>query len=56
MGFSLPAAVGSKISHPDSLVIDVNIDGDATFNMTITELATAAQHNIRVKVLLFNNG
>ncbi|KAK5291908.1 hypothetical protein LTR43_005180 [Exophiala xenobiotica] len=53
MGFGLLAAIGAKLAHPNSHVID--IDGDASFNMTIAELATAAQHKIGVKVLLFNN-
>lgn len=53
MGFGLPAAIGAKVARPDALVID--IDGDASFNMTLTELSTAAQFNIGVKVLVINN-
>ncbi|CAL5872579.1 uncharacterized protein PFLUO_LOCUS6843 [Penicillium psychrofluorescens] len=53
MGFGLPSAIGAKVARPDCLVID--IDGDASFNMTLTELSTAAQFNIGVKVLLLNN-
>ncbi|RFU28939.1 hypothetical protein B7463_g7385, partial [Scytalidium lignicola] len=53
MGYGLPAAIGAKTARPDCLVID--IDGDASFNMTMAELSTAAQYNIAVKVLLFNN-
>jgi acetolactate synthase-1/2/3 large subunit len=53
MGYGLPAAIGAKVARPDALVID--IDGDASFAMTLTELATAAQFNVGVKVLLFNN-
>ncbi|KAJ5888048.1 hypothetical protein N7495_008089 [Penicillium taxi] len=53
MGFGLPSAIGAKVARPDCLVID--IDGDASFNMTLTELSTAAQFNIGVKVLLMNN-
>lgn len=53
MGFGLPAAIGAKAAHPDCLVID--IDGDASFSMTMVELATAVQYNIPVKVLLLNN-
>ncbi|KAA8566890.1 hypothetical protein EYC84_009987 [Monilinia fructicola] len=47
MGYGLPAAIGAKVARPDALVID--IDGDASFNMTLTELSTAAQFNIGVK-------
>ncbi|KAK5210832.1 hypothetical protein LTR47_001553 [Exophiala xenobiotica] len=53
MGYGLPAAIGAKTARPDYIVID--IDGDASFNMTIAELATAAHYGIAVKVLLFNN-
>ncbi|QYT01566.1 Acetolactate synthase [Trichoderma simmonsii] len=53
MGYGLPAAIGAKVAQPDSLVIDV--DGDASFNMTLTELSTAAQFNIGVKVVVLNN-
>jgi acetolactate synthase-1/2/3 large subunit len=53
MGYGLPAATGAKVARPGCLVID--IDGDVFFNMTMTELSTAAQYNIGVKVLLCNN-
>lgn len=53
MGFGLPAAIGVKVAQPDKMVVD--IDGDASFSMTAMELATAAQYNIPIKVLLLNN-
>lgn len=53
MGFGLPAAIGAKVAKPDSLVID--IDGDASMCMTLTELSTAAQFNIGVKIIVLNN-
>ncbi|PHH64088.1 hypothetical protein CDD82_1805 [Ophiocordyceps australis] len=53
MGFGLPAAIGAKVAQPDALVID--IDGDASFNMTLTELSTAVQFGIGVKVIVLNN-
>jgi acetolactate synthase-1/2/3 large subunit len=53
MGYGLPAAIGAKVARPDSLVID--IDGDASFNMTLTELSTANQFQIGVKVIVLNN-
>ncbi|KIW53424.1 acetolactate synthase, large subunit, biosynthetic type [Exophiala xenobiotica] len=53
MGFGLPAAIGAKVARPDCLVVD--IDGDASFNMTLTELSTANQFNIGVKVIVLNN-
>jgi acetolactate synthase-1/2/3 large subunit len=53
MGYGLPAAIGAKVARPDALVVDV--DGDASFNMTMTELSTAAQFGVGVKVLVLNN-
>lgn len=53
MGFGLPSAIGAKVARPDALVID--IDGDASFNMTLTELSTAAQFDIGVKIIILNN-
>ena len=53
MGFGLPSAIGAQIAAPDHLVID--IDGDASFQMTLTELTTASQFNIPVKVIILNN-
>ncbi|KAI8143914.1 acetolactate synthase [Fennellomyces sp. T-0311] len=53
MGFGLPSAIGAKVAQPDKIVVD--IDGDASFSMTAMELATAAEFNIGVKVLLLNN-
>ncbi|KAK0715623.1 thiamine diphosphate-binding protein [Lasiosphaeris hirsuta] len=53
MGYGLPAAIGAKVAKPDALVID--IDGDASFGMTLTELSTAAQFNIGVKIIVLNN-
>jgi acetolactate synthase-1/2/3 large subunit len=53
MGYGLPAAIGAKVAKPECLVID--IDGDASFNMTLTELSTANQFDIGVKVIILNN-
>jgi acetolactate synthase-1/2/3 large subunit len=53
MGYGLPAAIGAKVARPDALVID--IDGDASFNMTLTEMSTAAQFNIGVRIIVLNN-
>ncbi|EGP88618.1 uncharacterized protein MYCGRDRAFT_84968 [Zymoseptoria tritici IPO323] len=53
MGYGLPAAIGAKVAMPDKLVVD--IDGDASFLMTQTEMSTAAEFNIGVKVIVLNN-
>ncbi len=54
MGFGLPSAIGAQIAMPDATVID--IDGEHSFNMTLTELATAVQYELPIKVCLLNNG
>ena len=54
MGFGLPAAIGVKCACPGRVVVD--IAGDGSIQMNIQELATAAQYNIAVKVVLLNNG
>ncbi|KAJ5356794.1 Acetolactate synthase [Penicillium concentricum] len=53
MGFGLPAAIGAQVARPDHMVID--IDGDASFCMTMEELLTASQYSLPIKVILFNN-
>jgi len=53
MGFALPAAMGAKVAAPDREV--VAIIGDGSFQMNIQELATLAQDNIPVKVIVLNN-
>jgi acetolactate synthase-1/2/3 large subunit len=53
MGFGLPSCIGAKVAAPEKIVVD--IDGDASFSMTAMELATAAQYDIGVKVLVLNN-
>ncbi|CEP63577.1 acetolactate synthase catalytic subunit LALA0_S08e05776g [Lachancea lanzarotensis] len=53
MGYGLPAAIGAQVAKPDALVID--IDGDASFNMTLMELSSAVQANAPVKIMVLNN-
>ncbi|MFQ6048914.1 MAG: biosynthetic-type acetolactate synthase large subunit, partial [Phycisphaerae bacterium] len=53
MGFGLPAAIGAQIARPDKTVID--IDGDASFTMTMAELGTAVEQRLPVKVAILNN-
>jgi acetolactate synthase-1/2/3 large subunit len=54
MGFGLPAAIGAQVARPGETVID--IDGDHSFNMTMTELATAVENKLPIKVCILNNG
>lgn len=53
MGYALPAAIGAKFGQPNREV--VAIIGDGGFQMTIQELATLAQENIPVKIMILNN-
>ena len=53
MGFGLPAAIGAQVAKPDAIVID--IDGDASFNMTLMEMSSAIQANAPVKICVLNN-
>ncbi len=53
MGFGLPAAIGAQVAHPEKIVID--IDGDSSFQMTITEIATAVEQGLPVKAVVLDN-
>lgn len=53
MGFGIPSAIGAQIAKPNKTVID--IDGDASFQMTMQEIRTAVEYNIPVKLLILNN-
>jgi len=53
MGYAIPAAIGAKVGTPDELVWA--IDGDGCFQMTGTEMITAAVEHIPIKVALLNN-
>jgi acetolactate synthase-1/2/3 large subunit len=53
MGYGLPSALGAQLGAPGKVVID--IDGDGSFLMTMSELATMAEYNIPVKVAILNN-
>jgi acetolactate synthase-1/2/3 large subunit len=54
MGFALPAAIGAKFARPDQEVWV--IAGDGGFQMTMPELCTIAQENIKINVAIINNG
>jgi acetolactate synthase-1/2/3 large subunit len=53
MGYGLPASIGVQLAHPDSLVID--IAGEASVQMTMQEMATAAQYDLPIKIFIINN-
>ncbi len=54
MGYGLPATIGAQLGCPGSTV--VCIEGDGSFQMTMTELATVAYYKVPVKVFIMDNG
>ncbi len=53
MGYSIPAAIGAKMAAPDRQVVAVC--GDGSFQMSMNELATMLQNNIKVKIIIMKN-
>lgn len=53
MGYGFPAALGAQYGNQENLVI--TITGDGSFQMHMAEMATAMEHNLPIKILLFNN-
>ena len=53
MGYGFPAAIGAQLGNPDDLVVAVV--GDGGFQMTMSELATAAIHKLPIKIIIINN-
>ena len=54
MGFALPAAIGAKVARPEAEVWAVV--GDGGFQMTMAEMATIVQENLKVHIAIINNG
>jgi acetolactate synthase-1/2/3 large subunit len=53
MGFGLPAAIGMALAAPEHKTICFS--GDGSLMMNIQEFATAAEHNLDLKVIILNN-
>lgn len=53
MGYSLPAAIGAAVGNKDRKVI--SIFGDGSFQMSLFELGTLIQEQIKPLMILFNN-
>ena len=54
MGYSVPAAIGAKITDPNRMVVSFN--GDGCFMMLGQEMITAKQFNAPVIFIVVNNG
>jgi acetolactate synthase-1/2/3 large subunit len=53
MGAGLPYAIGAQIANPNKTVI--LIDGDSSFNMTLSDLKTIKEYNLPIKIAVMNN-
>ncbi|MVX65077.1 biosynthetic-type acetolactate synthase large subunit [Clostridium chromiireducens] len=53
MGFGLPVAIGAALSNKDKTIICFS--GDGSILMNIQELATLADYNLNVKIIILNN-
>ena len=53
MGYGFPAAIAAKLRHPERAV--VAFAGDGCFAMAMAELATVAQQNLPLVILVVNN-
>ncbi len=54
MGYCVPAAIATKLSHPDKKVM--GIVGDGAFLMTCMELVTASANHLGLIMSIFNDG
>ena len=54
MGFGLPTALGAAFAQPEKRIICIS--GDGSILMNIQELATMAENNLNVTVIVLENG
>lgn len=54
MGYGLPAAIGARFGQRRGRVVLVS--GDGSFQMNMAELATLAQYQLAVGIVVMNNG
>ena len=53
MGAGLPYAIGCQVGNMDKRIID--IDGDGSFLMTLSDMKTIVEYDLPVKILILNN-
>lgn len=53
MGYGLPAAIGAAFAEPNREVLCLNCDGSMMMNLQ--ELQTIIQHQLKIKIIIFNN-
>jgi len=54
MANAMPHAIGAQVAFPNRQVI--SLSGDGGFTMLMGDFLTLVQHNLPVKVVVFNNG
>lgn len=54
MANAMPQAIGIKMARPDRQV--VTLSGDGGFSMLMGDIISLKQHDVPVKVVIFNNG
>ena len=54
MGTGLPYAIGTQLANKNKLVID--IDGDGSFNHTLSDLKTIVENDLPIKIAIMNDG
>lgn len=54
MGWAVPAAIGVALANRNQSVI--TITGDGSFMSNLQELAVIKEHNLRIKIVILNNG
>ncbi|MDO8686240.1 MAG: biosynthetic-type acetolactate synthase large subunit [Clostridiales bacterium] len=53
MGYGLGACIGARMGRPDKKVI--NVAGDGSFRMNLTEIATAVEYKLPIIIAILNN-
>ncbi|MDF3820584.1 biosynthetic-type acetolactate synthase large subunit [Leptospira sp. 96542] len=53
MGFGIPTSIGVALTQEKATVLCFT--GDGSIMMNLQELATVAEHNLNIKIILFNN-
>jgi acetolactate synthase-1/2/3 large subunit len=53
MGVGLPYAIGASFAEPNKLITCLNCDGGIMMNLQ--ELQTIVQHDLPIKIFIFNN-
>ena len=54
MANAMPQAIGAQAAFPGRQVI--SLSGDGGFTMLMGDVLTLSQHDLPVKIILFNNG